>query len=281
MAYRMDAAVFSIVMVAAALHATWNAIVKAGHDSALTTAMVTGSAALIATMMLPFVPAPARASWPFLAASAILSVGYYALVARTYRVADMSRTYPLMRGTAPLLIAIASTAFLGDRLTVTAWCGVAVICAGIFCMIGGRRPGQGRGSGLAMLNAVVIAGYTLIDGAGVRRSGSPAGYTLWIFLLTGIPLLVWAIVGRGAAFRAYLGQHWRLGLVGGAGTTASYGLALWAMTAASVVVVAALRETSILFGTALSAIVLKEHVDRSRLAATCAIAVGAAILRSA
>lgn len=278
----MPIAVFGMILFAAALHAMWNAVVKGGSDTLLTTVLVTGSAALIALAALPLLPAPTVESWPFIAISAVFQIVYFALVAITYRIADMSQTYPLMRGTAPLLVALASVAWLGEPLAPPAWIGIGVICAGILIMAAdGRRGGDRTGMMLALLNAVVIAGYTVIDGIGVRQSGAPAAYTLWIFLLTGLPLLAWAMLARRRAFAAYAARNWHLGAIGGIGTLASYGLALWAMTKAPIAVVAALRETSILFGAAISALVLKERVSPTRIAAVCVIAGGAAILRMA
>lgn len=277
----MTAAVFSIILLAAALHAIWNAVVKGGSDKLMTTVMIVGSAALISVVSLPFLTIPARDSWPFIGASSVFQISYYTVVARTYGVADMSETYPLMRGTAPLLVAIASIAFLGVTLAPAAWAAIAVICAGILAMAGGKRAGGRTGVDLALLNAVVIACYTLIDGAGVRRSGAAAAYTLWIFLLTGAPAAIWMLAARGAAFRRYVAVNWRLGMVGGVGTVASYGLALWAMTVAPVAVVAALRETSILFGVAISGILLKERVGPARITGACIIAAGAVVLRLA
>ena len=278
----MELSVFAIVIFAAALHASWNAIVKGGGDTLLTTVLVTASAALIATVSLPFLPPPARASWPFIAASTVFQVVYFVLVARTYRVSDMSLTYPLMRGTAPLLVALASVAWLGEPLSRFARLGVGVICAGVLSMAAAVQRGANRtGIVLALGNAIVIAGYTLIDGAGVRRSAAPAAYTLWIFLLTGVVLTAWAVIARPGSFRGYTRRNWHLGLIGGAGTIGSYGLALWAMTVAPVAIVAALRETSILFGTAISALVLHERVGRTRLMAVGMIACGAVVLRLA
>lgn len=143
----------------------------------------------------------------------------------------------------------------------------------------GRIPKGKTGAALALLNAAVIASYTIIDGLGVRSSGSPEAYTLWIFLLTGVPLAVWALSARRETFRRYSISNWHFGLIGGAGTVASYGLALWAMTMAPVAAIAALRETSILFGAAISGLVLKERVGPPRVAAACIIAAGAAVLR--
>jgi drug/metabolite transporter (DMT)-like permease len=277
----MSLLVFAVVLSAAFLHASWNAIVKAGGDKFLTTIMVTTAAAALSAGLLPFLHAPAPASFPFAVASAVFQIAYFLLVARTYQVADMSQTYPLMRGTAPLIVAVVSVLRLGESLSPLAWAGVIAISLGIFSIAFGSNLKSRTGVYLALVNALVIAAYTLIDGVGVRRSGAPAAYTLWVFLLTGVPLALWAILGRRATFLPYLRRHWGLGLMGGVGTTASYGLALWAMTLAPVAVVAALRETSILFGTVIAGVVLKESIGPSRVISACIIAAGAALLRLA
>lgn len=275
----MSVAVFAIVLLGAALHATWNAVVKGGGDKLLTTCMITSFASLIALAVIPFLELPARESWPFIGASVILQVLYFVLVASTYRIADMSQTYPVMRGTAPLLVAASSVFLLSESLPPFAWVGIAIISLGILSMAVAPSAGQKKGLILALINAAVIASYTLIDGLGVRKSGAPAAYTLWIFLLTGIPLATWAIATRRHEFQRYLVRHWRPGIVGGVGTIASYGLALWAMTAAPIATVSALRETSILFGVVISALILKEHLTRVRIVAACIIAAGAMVLR--
>jgi drug/metabolite transporter (DMT)-like permease len=271
---------FAIVLLAAALHASWNAIVKGGGDKLLMTVLVTASAALTGAITLPFLRQPEAASWPFILASSSLQIVYFALLARTYQVADMSQTYPLMRGMAPLLVAIVSALALGARLTAAMWAGVGIICLGILGMATGDRRSNRKGVAFALLNAVVIAAYTVIDGLGVRRSGAPAAYTLWIFLVSGVPFAAWALRTPGSTGLAgYARRNWHFGLIGGVGTLASYGLALWAMTVAPIAVVAALRETSILFGAIISASLLKEHVGLARFAAACTIALGAAVLR--
>jgi drug/metabolite transporter (DMT)-like permease len=278
----MSGGAFAIVLFAAALHASWNAIVKGAGDKLLTTVLVTSSAALIGAVTLPLLHRPDAASWPFLFASSLFQIAYFLLLARTYQVADMSQTYPLMRGTAPLLVAIVSALALGAHLNATMWIGVAIICLGILGMATGGQGGNRTGVALALLNAVVIAGYTVIDGLGVRRSGAPAAYTLWIFLVSGVPLAAWVLRMRGRkALGEYVRRNWHFGLIGGAGSLASYGLALWAMTVAPIALVAALRETSILFGAIISGLLLKEHVGLGRFAAVCTIAVGAAVLRLA
>jgi len=275
----MPLIVFAVVMLAALLHASWNAIVKSAPDKFLGTIMITTAAAALSAALIPFLPSPATSSFPYAATSAGLQIVYFLLVARTYQIADMSQTYPLMRGAAPLIVALVSAFLMDDTLSLVAWVGVMVVCLGVFSIALGSTSNDRKGVRLALLNALVIAGYTLIDGLGVRRSGAPATYTLWVFLLSGVPLTLWAITMRRTIFIPYLGRHWRLGMAGGIGTTASYGLALWAMTMAPIAVVAALRETSILFGTLIAGFVLREPIGPRRAIAACIVAAGAAILR--
>ncbi|CAN7649123.1 EamA family transporter [Cupriavidus necator] len=282
----MSLTVFAVVLLAAFLHAAWNAVVKGGGDKTLSTVMVAVSAGLMGAVALPALPQPAPASWPFIAASVGVHVVYFALVARIYHTADMSQTYPLMRGTAPLLVAVASVGWLGEHLSGLAWGGIAVVSLGILAMAGGGHgaraaAGSREGMWLALLNALVIAAYTLIDGTGVRRSGAPVAYAFWIFVLTAVPLAAWALVARWPALAGYVRRNLVLALVGGGGTLASYGLSLWAMTRAPVAPVAALRESSILFGALISGLLLKERVGAARLGAACLIAAGVATLRFA
>ena len=275
----MTLSVFCILLFAALLHASWNAIVKAGNDKLYSAIGVSGSAAIMALICLPFAPQPSAASLPFLAVSTVLQIVYTVLVAKTYQVSDMSQTYPLMRGTAPLLVAIISVLFLGDSLSLLAWVGIATICLAILGMAFNGRNGSQRGIILALINACFIAGYTLVDGTGVRLSETALGYTLWTFFLNGSCLLGWAMIARRREASRYLVQQWKKGILGGIGTMGSYGLALWAMTQAPLAVVAALRETSILFGALLAWLLLKEKVAGIRLVAAGGIAIGAVLLR--
>jgi drug/metabolite transporter (DMT)-like permease len=277
----MPIIVFAVVILAALLHASWNAIAKSAPDKFLGTIMITTASAALSAALIPFLTEPTPESFPYAVASAFFQIIYFLLVARIYQVADMSQTYPLMRGAAPLIVALASAFQMDDAMSLFAWIGVMVICLGIFSISLGSTLNDRKGVRLALLNSLVIAGYTLIDGLGVRRSGAPAAYTLWVFLLTGVPLTLWTITARRRTFIPYLGRHWRLGIAGGIGTTASYGLALWAMTIAPIAVVAALRETSILFGTLIAGFVLREHIGPRRVISACIIAAGAAVLRLA
>ncbi|WP_312926069.1 DMT family transporter, partial [Pseudescherichia sp.] len=170
---------------------------------------------------------------------------------------------------------------LGDTLSWLAWGGIGVICLSILAMALNGRMQSRKGIWLALLNACFIAGYTLVDGTGVRLSDTALGYTLWTFFMNGFCLLCWAMVARRREASNYLRLHWKKGLFGGAGTMGSYGLALWAMTQAPLAVVAALRETSILFGALIAFLLLKERVAGVRIAAALGIACGAILLRLA
>lgn len=276
--------VVGIVLFAAFCHAGWNAIVKGGSDTFLSTVLVAAGAAGIAGAVLPFVKSPEPASWPFIGASVLAQVAYMALLAAAYRTGDLSLTYPLMRGTAPLLVALASGPVVGEGLSTGRWLGVALICTGVAGMALARpaaAPRNWLAPGLALLNAAVIASYTLLDGLGVRLSKAPAAYAFDTFLLDAIPLLVWTALRQRQAMMAYARENWHVAVIGGAGTLASYSIALWAMTVAPVAVIASLRETSVLFAVAISGFLLGERIAPARLAATALIAVGAAVIRVA
>lgn len=283
----MSGTVVAVVLFAALLHASWNAIVKSGKDTFLSTVLVSVGAALISLAVLPFIPSPAPASWPYLLASAVAQLAYYSLLAAAYKAGDMSHAYPLMRGSAPLLVALASWPLLGERLSAMQTGAVGCICAGILGLyVAARRPAAagapsntGRATAFALGNACVIASYTLIDGIGVRLSAAPAAYTMWIFVLNGAGLLLWTLLRRRAGLLAYAKTQWHLAAFGGFGTLASYGLALWAMTQAPVAAIAALRETSILFAIAIAALFLREKISPRRYLAIALIAAGAVLMR--
>jgi drug/metabolite transporter (DMT)-like permease len=283
--------VLAAVLGAALLHATWNALVKgrAGQgDPLLPTVLVVAGGALASALLLPFLAAPAPASWPFIAASSLAQTVYYLLLIATYQHGDMSHAYPLMRGTAPLLVAVFNGILLGEHLSGAQWLAVCLICGGVLAMLLAARPptaqqmqGQRRATLFALATACVIALDTMIVGAGVRRSGAPAAYTMWIFLLTGVAVLAWTARGRVRALAALARARPLLLPVGGVSTLGSYGIALWAMTLAPVAAIAALRETSILFATAIAALFLRERVGRGRLLAAGLIACGAVAMRLA
>jgi drug/metabolite transporter (DMT)-like permease len=276
--------VVAAVLFAALMHASWNALVKSRGDTFLATVLVVCGGGLVGALALPFLAAPAPASWPFIAASSLAQTVYYALLVETYRSGDMSHAYPLMRGSAPLLVALAGGPLTGERLDGVQWLAVALICGGILALYASARAtttAARRTTGFALLTACVIASYTMIDGAGVRRSGAPAAYTIWIFMLSGLGILAVALLRRGRDFLAFARANPWLVPIGGVTTLGSYGIALWAMTLAPVAAIAALRETSILFATAIAGLVLRERISPARLSAAALVACGAVAMRLA
>ena len=266
------------VLGAAFLHASWNVLLKSGEDKELETMSIAVGSGLVGLVAAFFFPAPASASWPWLAGSAIVHILYFIFLAGAYRWGELSYTYPVMRGGGPMIVALVGAAALGEILPMKETLGVVLICAGILAFASGRH--DPRATAFAVGNAIVIATYTLIDGQGARASGAPVSYTLWFFAASGIALFAYgAARGRARAIAGYLRAKWLRALIGGTLVIGAYGVALWAMTRAPIALVAVLRETSVIFAAVLSAIFLKEKLTRRRLVATGAVMLGLIALR--
>ena len=276
----MSPLVTALVLGSALLHASWNAIIKSSRDVLLDTALVAAAAGMLALPLIAYLPLPARASWPYLGASCAIHIGYFSTLVAAYRLGDLGHAYPLMRGTAPLLVALFGVALLNERPSMAMWLGIVLISAGILSL-GLLQQGRAhRGATLwALANAAIIAAYTLVDGSGVRLSGAPAGYVAWLFCLQGLLFLTLVALLRRGALRNYVARHWQRGLGGGFCLISAYGIVLWAMTQAPVAAVAALRETSVIFAALLGSLFLHEPFGRQRLIAACAVALGVAALR--
>jgi drug/metabolite transporter (DMT)-like permease len=274
--------VMAIVLFAAALHAGWNALVRASAQKFQNTVSIVLGAAVWTACLLPLAPLPAVASWPYLAASVLIHVAYFALVAFAYRGGELSFAYPLMRGSAPALSAVAAALVLQESPSPGGWAGVLLISGGVLVLAGDSwRSGTFRAAPalFALANAGVIMVYTLVDGRGARLSGNAFSYTGWMFLLTAPLLLAIAVLGQGREALQGFRLGWRRGLLGGACTLASYGLALWAMTRAPIALVAALRETSVVFAAILAAAFLKEPITRLRYVSIITVCAGAVVIK--
>jgi drug/metabolite transporter (DMT)-like permease len=269
--------VMFLVLLGAALHATWNIIIKAGSDKQLDTMLVICGGAVIAAFALPFIPLPEKASWPYLGASVAIHFFYFTLVALAYRTGDLSYAYPIMRGSAPLLTGFVAAVTVREPMLFGAWLGIGLISAGILALTADSwRSGQFpfASTVFGLLNAIVIMAYTLVDGIGVRLSGNASSYILWLFFLIPLPLLLFTLLTRPRAFMAQFHLRWKVGFLGGLCTAASYGLALWAMTVAPIALVAGLRETSVIFGTVFAALFLKERFGVARYVAAGLVTLG-------
>jgi drug/metabolite transporter (DMT)-like permease len=269
--------VTAAVLGAAVLHAGWNALLKGSADKQLDTVALSVGSALIALAIAVWLPAPARESWPWLAASALVHILYFLFLANAYHWGDMSYAYPIMRGGGPMIVALAGAAVFGEVLGPGQTLGVVLVCAGIVAFAAGKA--DPRATAFALGNALVIAAYTLIDAKGARASGSPVAYALWFFVANGIVLYAYAGLRRGAAVPRHIRANWPRVLIGAALTTGSYGVALWAMTRAPVALVAVLRETAVIFGAVIAYFVLNEKLTRRRLLATGAVLCGLVALK--
>lgn len=276
--------VMAAVLLGALLHAAWNALIRHSSDRTRDVVLVVAAAALLSLPALALLPLPAPPSWPWLAASGAIHVVYFLLVAHAYRHAELSFAYPLMRGLAPAGTAVLAALLLAESPPAAGWLGVALVCGGVLLMAGDSwRSGglHGRALLFPLATAATIVVYTVIDGQGARLAGNAFAYNGWLFVLTALPLLLLFIARDGRATAAYLKRHWQRGLLGGFCTLASYGLALWAMTQAPIALVAALRETSVVFGTLIAAAWLHERVARLRWIAIGLVCAGAMAIRLA
>jgi drug/metabolite transporter (DMT)-like permease len=279
----MDLFVFLAVLAAAACHAGWNALLKLSLEPIVATALVATASGLV---VIPFAFAtglPDVEAWPYLAASVIIHIGYYLTLAEAYRFGDMGQVYPIARGSAPLLTAVMATLWLGESPGAYGWAGIVVLAIGILLLAlrGGRasRPFDSRSVGFALLTSLTITAYTLVDGTGARLAGASTAYTVWLFLLSGAVMTAYGFVRVGRPLAAAFRMHWPLAIAGAALSTAAYAIAIWAMTVAPIALVAALRETSVLFGALFATLLLREPWIAARIAAAMMVLTGALLLR--
>jgi phosphonate utilization associated putative membrane protein len=274
------------VLCGAMLHAGWNALVKSSGDKPLDTALVHFLGAWVALPFMLWVGPPRAESWPFIAASLVIHIGYYVALAGAYQHGELGMTYPIMRGFAPLLVALGSATVIGEVPTALSWLGVIGITAGV-ALVGLAHPGEAlhhrKALAFAFANAAIIAAYTFVDGLGVRQSGDALRYVLILFVLDGLPypLLVWwrRSPPQRRAMLQYARGRWPLAALGGSASIGSYAIALWAMTRAPVASVAALRETSVLFAAVLGTVLLKEKFGLQRAVGTAVVVLGVMALR--
>jgi drug/metabolite transporter (DMT)-like permease len=273
----MQLDILLIMLGAALLHAAWNAIIKGGSNPLFEAVLKTMGGGVAVCCVMPFLSLPAPQSVPYLAASCAIHLAYYTLLGLSYRNVDMSIAYTIMRGTAPLLTSLAMVFALGTPLSVGGWLGVVLLSSGILILSADAlRRGRlaWRGCCLALANALVIMCYTLADGYGGRASLNPVSYACWLFFINAFPMTLVVYRRYGDEFTAYVRQRWRFGLLGGVCSLGSYGIAIWAMTKAPIAMVAALRESAVIFGMLLAVFFLGERVTRFRVLAVLLVAAG-------
>ena len=283
----MSGVMVLLVLLAALMHALWSVVLKLTGDAKTNITVFMAGSSILALAGIPFQSLPSLASLPFLLISVFVQVVYMMLVGIVYQKGDVSQSYPVMRGVAPLFVALFSGPILGEKLSIIAWCGVILISSGVLTLaLEAVRRSDKIGPSiipLSLLTAAFIALYTLLDGIGVRLSGAPVSYILWIFFLIGLVKVVFELFNDKTRpqFLTHFQRYWSIGLVGGFLSLGSYGLALWTMTKLPVALVAALRESAIVFAVILSYFVLREHVSPPRFIASIIIVLGVIAVRLA
>lgn len=277
----MEPLVFALVLLAALLHASWNALVKGGGDPLIRLLLVNGGAGLCVLPLLILVAWPAPASWPYLLGSVAVHQGYYLFLVRGYRYGDLSLVYPIARGVAPLLVAVGAWLAAGERLSVQGMLAIALISLAIFSLAGERRRGLRleRSAVYALCTGATIAAYTVLDGMGGRLAGDVFGYIAWLFVLEGAVIGLIVVGLRRGRLLADVRENWRGGLLGGAFAAGAYGLVIWAMSRAPMTYVSALRETSVIFAALIGTRLLREPFGLRRVIAATVVVLGVMLLQ--
>jgi drug/metabolite transporter (DMT)-like permease len=273
--------VTAAVLLAAVTHACWNAIAHRITDKLVGFTLIAGGGMLIGLAMMPFTPVPASGAWPYLIASAVIHIAYYVLLMRSFRLGDFGQAYPIARGTAPLIVTGLAAVFAHEVPNGWAAAGIALSCAGLTGValwgLRGRRPNWAA-IGAALATGVSIAAYTVVDGLGVRASGSSLGYIAYLMAIEGFVIPVYAAYRWRGELVTVLRPFAALGLLGAALSVTAYGLVLWAQTRAELAPIAALRESSIIVGAAIGAIFFKEQFGAPRIAAAGLLVVGIGLM---
>ncbi|MEU3030962.1 EamA family transporter [Streptomyces incarnatus] len=276
----MPAPVLAAVLTAAVLHAVWNSIAHRIPDKLIGFTLISVACTGCAAVLVCLTPLPPAGAWPFLAASAVLQVASQLFLLRAYQLGDFGQMYPLARGVAPLLVAIASVTLLGGALTALQAAGVLLVSGGLAALASGRiRRVQLPALGAALGSGTIIASYTLVDSLGVRHSPDALAYTAWLFLLQGPLMPLIALARRRGELFAQLRPVLGTGLLGGVLSMTAYGLVVRAQAHGEVAAVAALRETGILVAAIIATLLFREPFGRLRLVAGAVVLTGIGLMR--
>ncbi|CAB3698744.1 DMT family transporter [Paraburkholderia rhynchosiae] len=271
-----------LVLFAAVLHASWNAMLHGNRDRFLSMTWMSIAIAAVCTPIALFTPWPAAAAWPYIAASGLVHIGYNASLVRAYRRGDLAQAYPIARGSSPLLVTLGAALFAHEAISPLHALGIAMISGGIIALALQASHVSRAGVLAALTTGATIALYTVIDGIGVRLSGGEAlAYTAWMFLFYWLmPLLFVAMRGLPALWTPIRATPMAVGssLAGGLVSIAAYGIVIWAMQSGAMGTVSALRETSVVFAVLIGRVFLGEAVSGKRWLACVVVAAGAVCL---
>lgn len=273
----LQPSVVALVLVAAVIHASWNSIAHRIKDQLVAFTLIGAGGALGAVPLILLSPLPHAASRPYLGTSVVLHITYTLLLMQAYRLGDFSQVYPLARGTSPLVVTLLAAVVIGEMPGPAQIVGVVAISAGLASLVFvGRRPKRGDWAAIAaaVATGLTIAAYSTTDGIGVRLSGNSLGYAGWLLLFEGsfIPLV--AIAWQRRKLLEQIRPVWAVGMTGGVLSLLAYGIVLWAQTRGAIGPIAALRETSIIFGAIIGTLFFHEGFGRPRIIATVLVVAG-------
>ena len=271
-----------LVLTAAVLHASWNALVKKGGEPEFTIAAYQLVGGLVCLCLVPFVPLPHSDSWPAILASVVIHNIYYFSMAQAYRAGDLSQVYPLFRGLAPVLVAIGAAIFAGEILSPGTMAGLVLVSVGLMSItLFGGKLGKIPPAALrwGLLTSVLIASYTVVDGIGVRQSGNSLSYILWLFVFEVLPIGTWLLLTRRQAWLGYMRNCAGNIIFGGIASSTAYGLVIFAMSLGAMGVVSSLRETSVIFAALIGSLFLGEPFGRQRVIAAALVTLGIIVMR--
>ena len=266
------------VIAAAVTHAAWNAIAHGIKDQTLAFALIGVGGIAVGIPLVIVAAMPHGDCWPYLLGSVAIHVFYNLLLMQCYRLGEFSQVYPLARGTSPLVVTILAAIFIHEHLALPQIVGVLVVSGGLATLVlAGRRPGRAAFAA-AVGTGLTIAAYTTVDGVGVRLSGSPVGYIGWLMVLESLCVPMFAVFRRRDVLLKQPKRILLAGLAAGALSVLAYGLVLWAQTRGALAPIAALRETSVIFGAIIGTLIFREPFGRTRIAATVLVAAGIVLL---
>lgn len=272
----------SLILVSAILHAIVNVLTKRAADKYAMRLLIGVFSGIAIAPALFFVPLPhGRAIW-CLAGTALVHAFYELLLVKSYETSEFSAVYPVARGTGPLFTAIGAMLLLHEHVPAVQLLGIGLVCGGVMAIGISHRATAGihKGIGYALATGVTIGCYTLIDATGVRSVAVAVSYIFWFFVAHGVTVLVTAPGIRGGRVIANALRQWRLGLLVALLSDIGYGAAMLAWRYGATAKLAALRETSVLFGTALAMSFLGETMTLRRWLAAGAIVAGAVLLQA-
>ena len=273
----MTLLVTALLLLAAMIHASWNAFIKGARDPVAMATLIYGTEAAMMVPALFLVGPLPQSLWALMAVHVVLHIVYKIVLIRMYQHGDLSQVYPVARGVAPLLVTALAIPAADEIPSLPSLSGIGLICAGllIFALERGRI-GQARAKPLlfAATAGVVLSAYTVVDGLGVRTEGAAFSYVAWLFVLDGATMIVIARVWRGPYIYTALRDRWKTGVALGVISTFNFCIVLWALSFVAMGPVAAVRETSVVFAALIGALFMRESFGIRRISASVLIAAG-------